>query len=59
MKRKVWIIGLSVIAVASLCVAALFIFDPFSPKTPTVQNSAIINGGQGDGSPVSSKNPYS
>ena len=53
MKRKAWIIGLSAIAVVSLCVAALFFFEPISQDTPTTPvsasstdhaGSALING---------------
>ena len=49
MKRKAWIIGLSVIAVASLCVAALFIFDPISQDTPTKPVSASLTNSAGTG----------
>ena len=53
MKRKTWTIVLSVIAVVSLCVSALFFFEPISQDTPTkpvsasstdYAGSALING---------------
>lgn len=46
MKRKLWIVGLSVTALIALCVVGLLVFAPFSESTPTEQNS--INGLRAD-----------
>ncbi len=39
MKKKLWIIGLAVTALITLCVGVLFSLNPFSEPTPTEQNN--------------------